>query len=127
MFFSKQHPNLEIIIGPESTIRGDITSKGTVRIDGGFEGMLTADCVIVGEKGGVTGDSTVRQMIVGGRISGNIRASAGVDIQRTGKVCGDIFSTHLCISDGGKFDGRSTMHRTKEIRFTGEETATEIG
>ena len=124
MFFSKQ-PSLEIIIGPESAIRGDITSKGTVRIDGGVEGSVTADCVIIGEKGVVTGDATVRQMIVGGWVVGNIRATDGVDIQRTGDVCGDISSARLSIADGGKFDGRSTMQRTKEIPYKGDEAATE--
>jgi len=50
MFSSKQ-PKLEVIIGQESAIKGDIASKGTVRIDGGLEGNITADCVIIGEKG----------------------------------------------------------------------------
>jgi len=125
MLFSKQ-PSLEIIVGPESAIRGDITSKGTVRIDGGVEGSITADCVIIGAKGVVTGDATVRQMIVGGWIVGNIRATEGVDIQRTGDVCGDIFSARLSIAEGGKFDGRSTMQRTKEIPYKGEETVSEV-
>ncbi len=124
MFFSKQ-PSLEIIIGTESAIRGDITSKGTVRIDGDVEGCVTADCVIIGEKGVVTGNATVRQMIVGGRIVGSIRAAEGVDIQRTGVVCGDIFSARLSIADGGGFDGRSTMQRTKEIPYSGDETSSD--
>lgn len=124
MFFSKQ-PNLEVIIGAESAIRGELTSKGTVRVDGSVEGGVTADCLIIGEKGVVTGDATVRQMVVGGRIVGNIRATEGVDIQRTGDVCGDISSVRLSISDGGKFDGRSTMQRTKEIPYKGDETALE--
>ena len=119
MLFSRQ-PSLEIIIGNESSVRGDITSKGAVRIDGGVEGKVEADCLIIGEKGVLTGDATVRQMIVGGWIVGNIRASEGVDIQRTGDVCGDIFSARLSIADGGKFDGRSTMQRTKEIPYKGE-------
>jgi cytoskeletal protein CcmA (bactofilin family) len=124
MFFSKQ-PNLEVIIGADSAIRGEITSKGTVRIDGGVEGTVTADCLIIGEKGVVTGDATVRQMIVGGWIVGNIRAAEGVDIQRTGDVCGDISSARLSIADGGKFDGRSTMQRTKEIPYKGDAVASE--
>ena len=122
MFFSKQ-PNLEIIIGSESGIRGDITSKGTVRIDGSVEGSVSADCLIIGEKGIVTGNATVRQMIIGGRIIGDIRAVEGVDIQRTGNVCGDIFAARLSIADGAGFDGRSTMQRTKEIPYRGTEEA----
>lgn len=48
--FSAKQPKLEVIIGTESAIRGDLTSKGTVRIDGSIEGNVTADCVVVGEK-----------------------------------------------------------------------------
>lgn len=124
MFFSKQ-PSLDVIIGAESSLRGDISSKGTIRIDGGVEGSVSADCVIIGEKGVVTGDVSVRQIIVGGWIVGNIRAAEGVDIQRTGDVCGDISSTRLSIAEGGKFDGRSTMQRTKEIPYKGEAAVSE--
>lgn len=120
MFSSKQ-PKLEVIIGPESIVKGDLSSKGTVRIDGALEGNVSADCVIIGEKGLITGDTVVRQMIIGGRIIGQIRASEGVEIQRTGDVCGDIFASRLAIADGGQFDGRSTMQRAKEITYTGEE------
>ncbi len=124
MLFSKQ-PSLKVIIEAESSVRGDIISKGAVKIDGVFEGAVTADCLIIGTKGLVTGDVTVRQMIVGGRIIGNIRASEGVDIQHTGDVCGDIFSVRLCITEGGNFDGRASMLRTKEISYKGNETITE--
>ncbi|MDD5285948.1 MAG: polymer-forming cytoskeletal protein [Desulfuromonadaceae bacterium] len=124
MFFSKQQ-NLKVVIGIESSVWGEITSKGTVRIDGVLEGGVTADCLIIGMKGIVTGDVTVRQIIVGGRIVGNIRASEGVDIQDTGDVCGDIFSLRLCITEGGKFEGRSSMLRTKEISYKETDTIAE--
>jgi cytoskeletal protein CcmA (bactofilin family) len=124
MLFSKQ-PNLEVILGAESSIVGEITSKGTVKIDGIFEGSVSADCLIIGAKGVVTGDATVRQMIVGGRIIGNIRADESVDIQHTGDVCGDIISKRLCITEGGNFDGRSSMLRTKEISYKGNDIIAE--
>ncbi len=118
MFSSKQ-PKLEVIIGQESAIKGDIASKGTVRIDGGLEGNITADCVIIGEKGLITGDATARQMIIGGRLNGTIRASEAVEIQRTGDVHGDIFAVRLAIADGGRFEGRSSMQQcSREIGYT---------
>lgn len=119
MFNTKQ-PKLEVIIGNDSAIKGDIVSKGTVRIDGGLEGNIAADCVIVGEKGLITGDSTVRHMIVGGRVVGAVRASESVEIQRTGDVHGDIFAARLAIADGGRFEGRSSMQSSKEISYNGE-------
>lgn len=120
MFAAKQQ-KLEVIVGPESAVRGDLTSKGTVRVDGSLEGNITADCVIIGEKGLITGDAMVRQMIVGGRIVGQIRAAEGVEIQRTGDVCGDISAARLTIADGAQFDGRSCMKRSKELAYSGGE------
>ena len=124
MFFNKQQ-KLEVVIGCESVIRGEINSKGTVRIDGTLEGGINADCVIIGESGNIAGDAVVRMMVVGGRIAGNIRAEEGIDIQRNGNVCGDIFAARLTIADGGIFDGRSSMQRAKEIPYSGNETITE--
>ncbi len=124
MFFHKQQ-KLEVVIGRESVIRGEINSKGTVKIDGSLEGGISADCVIIGEHGSIAGDAVVRVMVVGGRIVGNIRAEEGVDIQSSGDVCGDIFAARLTIADGAKFDGRSTMQRAKELSYNGAETAIE--
>jgi cytoskeletal protein CcmA (bactofilin family) len=61
-------------------------------------------------------------MIIGGRIVGNIRAADSVDIQHKGAVCGDICAARLTIAEGGAFDGRSTMQRTKELPYKGEES-----
>lgn len=124
MFFHKQQ-KLEVVIGQESVIRGEISSKGTVRIDGKLEGGINADCVIIGETGSIAGDAVARMMVIGGKIVGNIRAEDGVDIQRSGNVCGDIFAARLTIADGGIFDGRSSMQRAKEISYSGNEAASE--
>jgi cytoskeletal protein CcmA (bactofilin family) len=124
MIFGKQQ-KLDVIIGVDSTFWGELTSKGTVRIDGTLEGNVTADCVIIGEKGVITGDAAIRQMIIGGRVVGNIRAVDSVDIQHKGAVCGDISSARLTIAEGGAFDGRSTMQRTKELPYKGDDVVTE--
>lgn len=124
MFFHKQQ-KLEVVIGRESVMRGEINSKGTVKIDGVLEGGISADCVIIGEHGNISGDAVVRVMVVGGRIVGNIRAEEGVEIQSSGDVCGDIFAARLTIADGAKFDGRSTMQRAKELAYNGADAAIE--
>lgn len=118
--FSKKQAKLDTIVGPESTLKGDITSKGTVKIDGILEGNVVADCLVIGEKGKLTGDVTVREIVVGGMVAGNIRASDSVDIHRKGEVCGDIFAARLTIAEGGHFDGRSTMQHQKKISYSGD-------
>lgn len=119
--FLKRQPRLDTIIGPESNLKGDLTSKGTVKIDGQVEGNVAADSLIIGEGGILTGDAIVREVIVGGRIVGTIHATDGVDIQHKGEVRGDIFAARLTIAEGGRLDGRSTTQLQKKISYTGDD------
>jgi cytoskeletal protein CcmA (bactofilin family) len=113
--FGKKQPKLETIIGPETTLRGELNTSGTVRIDGTLEGNVNADWVIIGEKGSVQGDVTTKGMIVGGKVKGNIRSGEIVEIKQRGEVSGEIFTTNLIIMEGAIFEGRSYMQRTQEI------------
>ena len=68
--FGKKQPRLETIIGPETTLQGELNTTGTVRIDGTLEGNVNAGWVIIGEKGSIKGDVTSKGMVVGGKITG---------------------------------------------------------
>ncbi len=114
MFSSKKHPKLEVIIGNETVIKGEIVSKGTVRIDGRFEGNVTADSIIVGGDGTILGDLSTRSLLAAGRITGNVHATESVEIQPKGEVCGDIYTQRLTVADGGVFEGRSYMQKNRD-------------
>lgn len=117
MFSSKKHLKLEVIIGSDTIIKGEIISKGTVRIDGRFEGNLAAESVIVGEGGYLLGDITSRTLLAAGRITGNVHSNESVEIQPKGEVCGDIYTTRLTVADGGVFEGRSYMQKNRELDY----------
>ena len=110
--FHKNTEKLESFVGANSQFKGDIDTKGTLRIDGVMEGNVNADWVILGEKASVRGDVTARGIIVGGKIEGNLRAKEIVEIKPKGQIQGDIHTSKLTILEGGIFDGRSAM--TKE-------------
>jgi cytoskeletal protein CcmA (bactofilin family) len=113
--FGKKQPKLETIIGPETTLHGELNTTGTVRIDGSLEGNLNADWVVIGEKGRINGDVTAKGMVIGGKVKGNIRSEVVVEIKQKAEVCGEITTTNLVISEGAIFEGRSSMQRNKEI------------
>jgi cytoskeletal protein CcmA (bactofilin family) len=113
--FGKKQPKLETIIGPDTTLYGELNTKGTVRIDGVLEGNLSAEWVIVGEKGCINGDVTARGMVVGGKVIGISRSSDVVEIKQKGEVVGEIYTTNLIIMEGAVFEGHSYMQRTREI------------
>lgn len=127
--FGKKQPDMEVIIGPDSGIKGEINSKGTVRIDGTFEGNINAECVIIGETGAMNGDVSAKGCILGGRIIGNIHASESVEIRPKGEIRGDIYATRLIMAEGARFDGRSYMQRPQgqgELEYVPQEEPLKI-
>jgi cytoskeletal protein CcmA (bactofilin family) len=113
--FGKKQPKLETIIGAGTTLKGELNTEGTVRIDGTLVGNLNADWVIIGEKGNIRGDVTAKGMIIGGKVDGNLRSCEMVEIKKKGEVWGEIFTTNLIVMEGAIFEGRSSMQRTQEI------------
>lgn len=108
--FSKNTEKLESFVGASSTFKGDIETKGTLRIDGTVEGNVTADWVVLGDKAHVKGDLSARGVVIGGRIDGNVKAKEIIEIRNKGKLFGEMLTTKLHIAEGGIFDGRSKMH-----------------
>lgn len=117
MFSSKKHPKLEVVIGSDTVVKGEIVSKGTVRVDGRFEGNLVADCVIIGEGGAILGDVTAKTMIAAGTLTGNIYSTENVEIQPKGEIFGDIHTQKLSVAEGGVFEGRSSMQKNRELEY----------
>ncbi len=121
--FSRKHPKLEVVIGPDSVFKGEISSQGTVRIDGRFEGNIAADCVIIGETGAIIGDVASKVLVAGGKLTGNVRATDTVEIQPKGEVYGDISASRLSVAEGAVFEGRSSMQKNREIEYKPAEAA----
>ncbi|MBI5206042.1 MAG: polymer-forming cytoskeletal protein [Nitrospirae bacterium] len=111
--FSKNTEKLESFVGVNSYFKGDIKTKGTLRIDGTLEGNIEVDWLILGETAQLKGDASARGIIVGGKVEGNIKATEIIEIKAKGEVRGELTTTKLSVAEGAIFDGRSTMHRAE--------------
>jgi len=112
--FGKSSKKLETIIGNESDFNGDLTVKGTVRIDGRLEGNIQADWVIIGEAGEVKGNVKSRGTVVGGRFAGQIDADEIVELKQRAQVTAEIRTEKLVVSEGAVFEGQTHMKSGKE-------------
>lgn len=100
---------IETFVGNNSTFKGEISTSGTIRVDGTVEGNIISDWVVLGEKGNIKGDVTSGGVIVGGRIEGNVKAKEIIEIKNKGKVIGDILTPKLTIVEGGVIEGSTSM------------------
>jgi len=106
---------VDTLIGPDAEIRGTISTKGTLRIDGSVDGgVANAEAVVIGEDGKVKGDVNAQTVVVGGKISGNIIASASIEMLPHSQVKGDINAPQLYIAEGAIFEGNCVMSKRQE-------------
>jgi cytoskeletal protein CcmA (bactofilin family) len=99
-------PNGATVIAQGTCIIGGISTKGTVHIDGKFEGViLEADVIAIGPTGEVIGDIKANNLVVNGLFDGKIDCNI-VQILENGKVIGDMQYNELIIEPNGKFEGR---------------------
>ena len=106
---------VDTLIGPDAEIKGTISTKGTLRIDGSIDGGVTnAEAVVVGEDGKVKGDINAQTVVVGGKIAGNIIASANIEMLPHSQVKGNINAPQLYIAEGAIFEGNCIMSKRQE-------------
>ena len=102
--------SLNSILGPGCKVKGTIDTRGTIRIDGEFEGDLKCpDTLIIGKSGVIKADVTVKNAVVGGKVIGNIEATNKIELQTGSHVEGDISTARLVIDEGVFFEGACKM------------------
>jgi len=113
----KADTHLETVIGAESSFQGTLRSKGSVRIDGKIEGGVSAEGVILGERGEVQGDISARTVVIGGKVTGNVHATESLELLSKSQVFGDLHAPQLLIAEGAIFEGSCLMasEKTKVI------------
>lgn len=117
MFNKKENPSSKIIneaitsiIGEDMNVEGDINSSNSIRIDGRVVGNITSQkLIIVGEKAEIKGDLSSKNIIVFGKLIGNVTATE-VQIKKTGTIHGNISVQAIEIEMGGKYNGSLMMN-----------------
>jgi cytoskeletal protein CcmA (bactofilin family) len=107
---SRHDFSVNTIIGPNSSVSGDVESGGFTRVDGSLRGNLSAKGrVIVGEKARMKSNVSGTSVTIGGVILGNVLASEQVIILSTALIVGDIITRRIRADDGCLIHGQVTV------------------
>jgi len=110
VFRGRSADHLSTVIGRETELKGTLTGKGSLRVDGSLEGEVEcAGDLYVGETARLTAQVRARNVTIAGEIHGNVHAEQRVELLPSARVYGDIHSRKLVISEGAVFDGASVM------------------
>ncbi|GAB4338712.1 MAG: hypothetical protein Kow0099_13080 [Candidatus Abyssubacteria bacterium] len=110
---------VDTVIGPSTLVKGDIHSKGTLRVDGNVEGNIRSDStVIIGEKGNVKANVVANHIVVGGTVHGNIHGREKVEVLSTGRLYGDVTTApaKFVVAEGVIFEGRCSMSQAADAK-----------
>ncbi len=113
------------VIGEGSIFEGNFYIRGSLQIDGKFEGEVkTEDQLIIGETGRVKTDIFAKNVIVGGTVIGNIHADEQVSLLSTGRVLGNIRAPRVTVEEGVVVQGEISISadQQKEIKSVVEES-----
>jgi cytoskeletal protein CcmA (bactofilin family) len=94
-------------IGKSLVIKGEVSGSESLYIDGKIEGAinLPGNRVTVGRNGQVAANIMAREVVVLGKVRGNVHASDRVDIRSEGSLTGDVIAARISIEDGAFFKG----------------------
>jgi cytoskeletal protein CcmA (bactofilin family) len=105
-------------VGNGTTLKGEASFKGMLRVDGHLTGQVNSDggTLIVGNNGQVDADIAVAVATIHGTVNGNIHASQRLELGRAAKVKGDIETPSLIIEQGATFEGSCRMVQLREAQ-----------
>jgi len=99
------------LIGSGTSIEGDVTFSGGLRIDGMVRGAVRCvdgeqgGMLVISEHGTVDGEVRAAHLVVAGRIHGPVFASELVELQPKARVEGDVHYRALEMHNGAVVDG----------------------
>ncbi|HZK42864.1 MAG TPA: polymer-forming cytoskeletal protein [Syntrophomonadaceae bacterium] len=106
------YKNIESIISNGVEIKGELNSKGSIRIDGFLDGKMNVQGdIILGDKGHIKGEVKAENIIIAGKIEGNVSVKKRLEIATTGNLSGDVSCSILTIEEGGILNGNSSMDK----------------
>ena len=98
------------VIGPETEFKGTVHSQGSVYVEGAVEGeIFSQGDVHIGSKSCIKGNVYAKRVIIAGEVNGNVEATQGLKITKTGRVYGDLSGDRLIVEEGGIYKGRVNM------------------
>jgi cytoskeletal protein CcmA (bactofilin family) len=104
------------VIGKSVIVRGEISGKEDLYIDGDVEGTVTLSDsrLTIGPNAQVRADVNASEVVIFGSLTGNITSTGRVDLRQSAIVKGDILAGRLSIEESAVLTGRVELKTVSE-------------
>ena len=98
------------LLSKKVNIEGDIQGDEDLHVEGHFKGSIKiSGNIFVGQTGVLEAEIEADNIVIQGKITGNVLARKQLEIQPSGKLIGDCTAQSIDIKEGALFEGRSRM------------------
>ena len=117
-------PIEQATIGRTLVIKGEVSGSESLYIDGRIEGTLSFKDhrVTVGRNGVVQANIAAREVVIMGKVTGNVECSDRVDIRSEGTLTGDVVSQRISVEDGAMLRGSVQLTPAEQKREKSQES-----
>jgi len=122
-------PLEQATIGRSVIIKGDISGAEPLFVDGQVEGTITLidHRVTIGRNGNVTANINAKEVVIMGKVSGNIECSDRLDIRGEGTLIGDVVTQRISVEDGAVMTGRVQVRAAEKANEKPKAAAASAG
>lgn len=100
-------------IGKSVVVKGELSGSEDLFVDGEVEGSieLRGNSLTIGPNGRVRANVNARDIVVHGKVDGNLRGADRVELKKSAIVNGDIVTQRISVEDGAFFKGSVDIQR----------------
>ena len=115
-------PLEQATIGRTLVIKGEVSGSESLYIDGRVEGTvhLQESGVTIGRNGSVAANINAREVVIMGKVTGNIECTDRLDIRSEGSLTGDVVTQRISVEDGAILKGsvqvRAAEHKQEKAQ-----------
>lgn len=122
--FSKQknkpQGRIDSLVGAGTTVQGDVSFSGGLRVDGEIRGNVRATgdqagTLVVSEQARIEGEIHVSHCVINGTVVGPVHASEFLELQAGARVTGDVHYASVEMHMGAVVEGR-LVHMSGAVR-----------
>ena len=122
---------VDTLIGPQMTIRGDLQFSGGLYVEGRIVGTVVAEAskpamLTLAENGSIEGEIRAPVVVINGRLDGDVHAEERVELASKARVLGNVHYKVVEMAAGAMLTGR-LIHADAALGEARQEAAAVVG
>ena len=107
-------PTSKNVLSSDVEVKGNLKFSGELMFEGKLEGEIQTDGVLnLGDSAVINGNINAQNVVVRGKVNGNITAREKIEIKTKAELFGDIRAAKLVVEEGVTFVGKTEVNPNK--------------